>query len=37
MDKICEQVTKGQVESDNLFVELEEKCMKLNYEMMHME
>jgi len=37
MDKICERVTKGQVESDKLFVELEEKRMKLDYEMMHME
>ena len=37
MDKICERVTKGQVESDKLFVELEEKRMKLDYEMMRME
>ena len=37
MDKICERVTKGKVESDKLFVELEEKCMKLDYEMMRME
>ena len=37
MDKICERVTKGQVESDKLFVELEEKRMKLDHEMMCME
>lgn len=37
MDKIFEQVIKGQVESDKLFVEPEEKHMKLDHEMMCIE
>jgi len=28
MEKVCDKMTKGQLESDKRFIELEEKCMK---------
>ena len=37
MEKVCDRMTKGQAESDKLFIDLEEKRMKLDYEMLKME
>ena len=37
MEKVCDRMMKGQAESDKLFIDLEEKCMKLDYEMLKME
>ena len=37
MEKVCDKMTKGQSESDKRFIELEEKRMKLDYDMLKME
>ena len=37
MEKVCDKMTKGQADSDKLFIDLEEKRMKLDYEMLKME
>ena len=37
MEKVCDKMTKGQAEIDEVFIDLGEKHMKLDYEMMKME
>jgi len=37
MEKVCDKMTKGQADSDKLFIDLEEKRIKLDYEMLKME
>ena len=37
MEKVCDKMTKDQAESDKLFIYLEEKHMKMDYEVIKKE
>jgi len=37
IDKMCEKLSSQQSESDQIFAELEEKCMKFKYDMIKMQ